>query len=101
VGVKRSELHKSKDLDKLHKAFALLGCYATKVDSWLKTFGTGSIFKYGETKVMHFLFNLLTINGRYMFRTLRAHPQQALNKRHLVYCMRVMSVGCTRVKVPL
>jgi hypothetical protein len=30
-----------------------------------------------------------------MFRALLAHPQEALNKRHLVYCVRVMSVGCT------
>jgi hypothetical protein len=28
-----------------------------------------------------------------MFRTLVAHPQEALHKRHLVYCVRVMSVG--------
>jgi hypothetical protein len=28
-----------------------------------------------------------------MFRSLLAHPQEALNKRHLVYCVRVMSVG--------
>jgi hypothetical protein len=31
-----------------------------------------------------------------MFRALLAHPQEALNERHLVYCVRVMSVGCTR-----
>jgi hypothetical protein len=30
-----------------------------------------------------------------MFRALLAHPQEALHKRHLVYCVRVMSVGCT------
>jgi hypothetical protein len=29
-----------------------------------------------------------------MFRALLAHPQEALNKRHLVYCVRIMSVGC-------
>jgi hypothetical protein len=29
-----------------------------------------------------------------MFRALLAHPQEVLNKRHLVYCVRVMSVGC-------
>jgi hypothetical protein len=29
-----------------------------------------------------------------MFRALLAHLQEALNKRHLVYCVRVMSVGC-------
>jgi hypothetical protein len=30
-----------------------------------------------------------------MFRSLLAHSQEALHKRHLVYCVRVMSVGCT------
>jgi hypothetical protein len=29
-----------------------------------------------------------------MFRALLAYPQKALHKRNLVYCMRVMSVGC-------
>jgi hypothetical protein len=29
-----------------------------------------------------------------MFRALPAHPQEGLHKRHLVYCVRVMSVGC-------
>jgi hypothetical protein len=29
-----------------------------------------------------------------MFRALLAHPQEALYKQHLVYCVRVMSVGC-------
>jgi hypothetical protein len=29
-----------------------------------------------------------------MFRALLAHPQEVLRKRHLVYCMRVMSVVC-------
>jgi hypothetical protein len=29
-----------------------------------------------------------------MFRALLAHPQEALRKRHLVYCVRIMSVGC-------
>jgi hypothetical protein len=29
-----------------------------------------------------------------MFRPLLAHPQESLHKRHLVYCVRVMSVGC-------
>jgi hypothetical protein len=48
---------------------------------------------------MHFLFSLLRIKGLYMFRALLAHPQEVLNKRHLVYCVRVMSVGCTRVEV--
>jgi hypothetical protein len=29
-----------------------------------------------------------------MFRALRACPQEELHKRHLVYCVRVMSGGC-------
>jgi hypothetical protein len=42
-----------------------------------------------------FVFNLLRIKGHYVFRALLAHPQEALNKRHLVYCVCVVSVGCT------
>jgi hypothetical protein len=57
--------------------------------------------QYSETNVMHFLFNLLKIKGLYMFRSLLAHPQEALQKRHLVYCVRVVSVGCTRIEVEL
>jgi hypothetical protein len=34
-----------------------------------------------------------------MFQALLAHPQKAPNKQHLVYCVRVMSVGCTRIRV--
>jgi hypothetical protein len=34
-----------------------------------------------------------------MFQALIAHPQEALYKRHFVYCVRVMSVGCTRNEV--
>jgi hypothetical protein len=49
-----------------------------------------------KTNVMHFIFNLLGINGLYMFQGLLVHPQEALYKRHLVYCVRVLSVGCTR-----
>jgi hypothetical protein len=32
-----------------------------------------------------------------MFRGLLTRSQEAFYKRHLVYCLRVMSVGCTRV----
>jgi hypothetical protein len=39
------------------------------------------------------------MNGFYMFRALLTHPQKALNKRHLVYSVRVMSVGCTLVQI--
>jgi hypothetical protein len=31
-----------------------------------------------------------------MFRALLVHLQEALHQRHLVYCVRVMSVDCTR-----
>jgi hypothetical protein len=49
------------------------------------------VYQYSGTNVMHFLFNLLRIKGLYMFRALLAHPQEALNKRHLLYCVRVVS----------
>jgi hypothetical protein len=50
-------------------------------------------YQYRETKVINFLFNLLRIKGLYMFRAILAHPQKALHKRHLVYCVRVTSVS--------
>jgi hypothetical protein len=34
-----------------------------------------------------------------MFRALLAHPQEVQHKPHLVYCVRVMSVGCTWIGV--
>jgi hypothetical protein len=34
-----------------------------------------------------------------MFRALLAHLEEALHKWHLVYCVRAMSVGCTRTEV--
>jgi hypothetical protein len=34
-----------------------------------------------------------------MFRALLAHLQEALHKRNLVYCIRVMSVDRTRIKM--
>jgi hypothetical protein len=46
---------------------------------------------------MHFPFNLLRIKGLYLFRVLLAHPQEGLHKRHLVYCVRIMSVGCAKI----
>jgi hypothetical protein len=36
-----------------------------------------------------------------MFGALLSNPQEALNKHQLVYCVSVMSVGCTRVGVEL
>jgi hypothetical protein len=57
-----------------------------------------TVYRYSETNVMHFSFSLLRIKGLYMFRALLAHPQDTLHKWHLVYCMRVMSVGHTRIE---
>jgi hypothetical protein len=54
------------------------------------------IFQYIEPNVVHFLFSLLRIKGLYMFRALLAHLQEAIHKRQLVYCVRVMSVGCNQ-----
>jgi hypothetical protein len=34
-----------------------------------------------------------------MFRALLAHLKEAHHKRHLVYCVRVMSVGCATITV--
>jgi hypothetical protein len=56
-------------------------------------------YKYNKTNVMHFSFYLLRIKGFYMFRALLAHRQEVLHNRHLVYCVRVMSVGCTMIAV--
>jgi hypothetical protein len=53
--------------------------------------------RYNETSVMPFSFDLLRIKDFYMFRALLALPQEALHKRHLVYCLRIMSVGCGTV----
>jgi hypothetical protein len=50
--------------------------------------------QYNETNVMHFSLNLLRIKGLYMFRALLAHPQEALNKHHLVYCVPVPRFQC-------
>jgi hypothetical protein len=57
------------------------------------------MYQYSEINVMHFLFSWLRIKGLYMFRALFSHPQEVLYKRHLVYCVRVISVGCTRIGV--
>jgi hypothetical protein len=50
------------------------------------------VSQYSETNVMHFLFGLLRIKGLCMFRTLLAHLQEVLHKRHLVYCVGVVGV---------
>jgi hypothetical protein len=59
------------------------------------------VYQYNETNVIHFSFSLLIIKSLYMFRALLARPQVALHKRHLVYCVRVMSVGCDTVAISL
>jgi hypothetical protein len=51
--------------------------------------------------MMRFLINLLRMKSLYMFRALLARPKEALHKCHLLYCMRVMSVNCTRIGVKL
>jgi hypothetical protein len=58
-------------------------------------------FQYRETNMIYPLFSLLRIKGLYVFRPLLAQPQDALHKRHLVYCVRVMSIGCAKIEVPL
>jgi hypothetical protein len=55
-------------------------------------------YQYSETNVMPFLFGLLRITGLYIFRALLDYPKEALHKRHLVYCVRGMSVGCTKIE---
>jgi hypothetical protein len=54
-----------------------------------------------ETNVMRFSFSLLRIKCLYIFQALLAHPQEVVHKQHLVYCVRVMSVGCGTVAVKL
>jgi hypothetical protein len=51
--------------------------------------------RYSETNVMFIMFNVLRIKSLYMFPALLAHPQEVLDKRHLLYYVRVMSVGST------
>jgi hypothetical protein len=46
---------------------------------------------------MYFSFSLLRIKSLYMFWASLSHPQVVLHKRHLVYCVRVMSVGCAMI----
>jgi hypothetical protein len=59
------------------------------------------VYQYNETNLMHFIFNLLRIMGLYMFRKLVVHPQEGLHKRHLIYWVRIMSVGCVTATVTL
>jgi hypothetical protein len=52
--------------------------------------GSGLYQSY-KTNVMRSLLNLLRIKGLYVFLALLAYPQEALHKRHLVYCVRDVS----------
>jgi hypothetical protein len=47
------------------------------------------VYQYNETNMMHFSFSLLRIKGLYVFRALLSHPQEALHKRHSVYCVKL------------
>jgi hypothetical protein len=58
-----------------------------------------TVHHYSETNVMHFLLSSLRVKGLYMFRALLAHPQEVLHKQHFLYCLRVMSVVCTRIRM--
>jgi hypothetical protein len=60
-----------------------------------------TVYQYSKTNMMHFLFSLLTIKVLYMFRALLTHYQEVLHKWYLVYRMRVMSVGCSRIEAKL
>jgi hypothetical protein len=51
--------------------------------------------------VIYFTFNLLRIKGLYMFLPLLGHSQEVLHKRHLIYCVRIMSVGCATIAARL
>jgi hypothetical protein len=55
---------------------------------------TNLLYQYNETNVIHLSFSLLRIKGLCMFRALFAHPQEALHKRHLAYCVRIMQFHC-------
>jgi hypothetical protein len=41
------------------------------------------VYQYSETNLTHFLFNLLTIKGLYMFRALPARPQEGVTQAAL------------------
>jgi hypothetical protein len=50
------------------------------------------------TNVMHFLFNLLRIKGLYMFRTLPAQPQEALQSGAWYITRMVQPTDITRTQ---
>jgi hypothetical protein len=47
------------------------------------------------------VFSLLRIKDLYTFRAILAELQDALHKRHVVYFVPVISVGCIRIVVEL
>jgi hypothetical protein len=59
------------------------------------------VHQYSETNVMHFLFNLLRINGLYMFRPLLAHPQEALHSGTWYIACVLCQLAATRTGVEL
>jgi hypothetical protein len=67
-------------------------CPETSVTNLMFCLPCIAVYQYNKTNVMNFLFNLLRIKCLYMLRTSLAHPLEALHKRHLVNCVRVMSV---------
>jgi hypothetical protein len=58
--------------------------------------------QYSKINEMHFLYYIYDeLTTPTMFRALLAQLQEALHKQRLVYCMLVMSVGCTSNGVSL
>jgi hypothetical protein len=47
------------------------------------------------------IYYKLKASSLYMFQALLVHLQEVLHQGHLVYCVRVMSVGCTRIGMGL
>jgi hypothetical protein len=75
--------------------------FTNSTQKWTLSDSSFEFYQYSETNVMQFLFSSLTIKDLYMFRALLAHPHEALHSRFFVYCVCVMSVGCTRIGVDL
>jgi hypothetical protein len=55
-------------------------------------------YQYIKTNVVNFLLNLLRIKGLCMFRALLSRLQEALHRRHLVYCVSVTSYSSYVIK---
>jgi hypothetical protein len=79
-------------LRQLHAFYALTTHFIT-VHLYLKfCWPCIILYQCSETNVMHVLFNWWRIKVLYGFRALLAYPQEAPNKRHLVYCFGVVSL---------